>query len=672
MARKISAHTTEAPGSTSDLIGNVGSTTRRFTAQQLLSIPITAQGDLLFGDSSANSTRLPIGTSGQVLQTSGGLPAWANSTSLRGATPWLNVKDYGAVGNGVADDTTAIQAAMDALPAAGGIVILPDGDYRITTGLTLGNAITPATRSTKYGIVLMGESGGTREHDYRPAGTAIHGARIVWGGDVGGTMISINGPVYGCGLQRLYIDAGTTKAGIGLLVQSGFRGIFKDLAFSDHSTAAIRVTARSTWTNVNNAHSMQNVFDNIEINVYDSSFAIGLDLGGNSTISADANNNFFRNLWILHSSVAGVGIRLQFADHNVFQDVNIYGGNSSGGTGILFMGDQRVGYPAQNYFYTVNPGVAGIDIDDAPSSIGTNIFIGYQTADGAALPTTSYSSFIKGFSQSGQFFGNWTVRDNSGFLTAAPTSGAVLTYSSASSAPTWSIPTSGAVLVASSVGTPIWRALGTSGQILQSTGGSPTWVDDPSTGHITTAGTSGQILQTSAGAATWVNSTTIPGALPSTVGTSGQYLESTGGVAAWITRPKVRADQETTVNMTNVTWTAVSPTTTRFDEGITTGMHTTALNTTRITIDSTGIWLIMGEVNMDPTSLGNSRLTRILENNSTVVGQSYGPAHQQNAVFQVSALWNVNTTGNYYTLQAWQDTGSTLDLALGWIGAFKL
>src|SRR3990167_8686288 len=125
---------------------------------------------------------------------------------------------------------------------------------------------------------------------------------------------------------------------------------------------------------------------------------------------------------------------------------------------------------------------------------------------------------------------------------APPTSGAVLAYSSASSAPSWSIPTSGAVLVASSVGLPTWRALGSSGQILESTGGTPTWVTavDPSTGHITTAGTSGQILQTTAGAATWINQSDLTGTPdPSTghittAGTSGQVLQTTAGAAAWV------------------------------------------------------------------------------------------------------------------------------------------
>ncbi|MGH7451063.1 MAG: glycosyl hydrolase family 28-related protein, partial [bacterium] len=45
----------------------------------------------------------------------------------------LNVKDFGAKGDGIADDTTAIQAAIDALPNDGGVVFFPSGIYNITS-----------------------------------------------------------------------------------------------------------------------------------------------------------------------------------------------------------------------------------------------------------------------------------------------------------------------------------------------------------------------------------------------------------------------------------------------------------------------------------------------------------------------------------------------------------
>ncbi len=41
----------------------------------------------------------------------------------------VSVKDFGAVGNGVADDTAAIQAAVNYLPASGGQIYFPTGTY---------------------------------------------------------------------------------------------------------------------------------------------------------------------------------------------------------------------------------------------------------------------------------------------------------------------------------------------------------------------------------------------------------------------------------------------------------------------------------------------------------------------------------------------------------------
>ncbi|MGV9278046.1 glycosyl hydrolase family 28-related protein [Streptomyces griseosporeus] len=54
---------------------------------------------------------------------------------------WLLVTSYGAVGNGIADDTTAIQAAINACPP-GGIVYFPRGVYKTTATLDLKNGVT--------------------------------------------------------------------------------------------------------------------------------------------------------------------------------------------------------------------------------------------------------------------------------------------------------------------------------------------------------------------------------------------------------------------------------------------------------------------------------------------------------------------------------------------------
>lgn len=51
----------------------------------------------------------------------------------------VSVKDFGAVGDGVADDTAAIQAAIDAIEATGmgGVIFFPPGEYLVTTTLSV-------------------------------------------------------------------------------------------------------------------------------------------------------------------------------------------------------------------------------------------------------------------------------------------------------------------------------------------------------------------------------------------------------------------------------------------------------------------------------------------------------------------------------------------------------
>ena len=62
----------------------------------------------------------------------------------------FNIKQHGAIGDGKADDTAAVEAAIAAARKnGGGIVFVPDGEYRITRELDLGK-----------GIELRGNSGG--------------------------------------------------------------------------------------------------------------------------------------------------------------------------------------------------------------------------------------------------------------------------------------------------------------------------------------------------------------------------------------------------------------------------------------------------------------------------------------------------------------------------------
>jgi hypothetical protein len=69
----------------------------------------------------------------------------------------LNVKDFGAKGDGVTDDTAAIQAALNAYPNGMRIIYLPNGTYLVSGTLTW-PAGTPGSGNEYKNTILQGQS----------------------------------------------------------------------------------------------------------------------------------------------------------------------------------------------------------------------------------------------------------------------------------------------------------------------------------------------------------------------------------------------------------------------------------------------------------------------------------------------------------------------------------
>lgn len=112
--------------------------------------------------------------------------------------PWVNVQDhpYHAVGDGVADDTAAIQAAYNALPN-GGTLYMPAGTYKITDTLRFGqwsvranNEVLGWANTKQFWTWIGGGDGKTA------VGGNFTGARIVWAGanQPGTTMVTKTEP----------------------------------------------------------------------------------------------------------------------------------------------------------------------------------------------------------------------------------------------------------------------------------------------------------------------------------------------------------------------------------------------------------------------------------------------------------------------------------------------
>jgi hypothetical protein len=101
--------------------------------EEYMTNPMTSAGDMIIGSTGGAPGRLGIGSSGNILGVVGGAPSWLDY-SERMLTP----QQYGAVGDGSTDDTSAFQqmiAASNAMSSRAGIHI-PRGNYKITRRLT--------------------------------------------------------------------------------------------------------------------------------------------------------------------------------------------------------------------------------------------------------------------------------------------------------------------------------------------------------------------------------------------------------------------------------------------------------------------------------------------------------------------------------------------------------
>ena len=116
----------------------------------------TMSGNIVFAPNQ------PLGTI-QFLQAGTGAVTRTVTSKLQDT---ISVKDFGAVGDGVADDTVAIQAAINA--ADGATVLLPAGTYKITSTLSF----TPTSGTFEKSIRLVGEGMLSSVIDTRVAGGA--------------------------------------------------------------------------------------------------------------------------------------------------------------------------------------------------------------------------------------------------------------------------------------------------------------------------------------------------------------------------------------------------------------------------------------------------------------------------------------------------------------------
>jgi hypothetical protein len=136
---------------------------------------------------------------------------------------FTSVKDFGAVGDGVTDDTAAVQAAIDSLGTSGGCVYFPSGKYYIPSGLSI----------TTHSVQLLGEAQGNAPIDY--GGGADAGSRLI--GSNGTDAITVtNVGYFKMSNLTVYLPLGATTACVGVNLVACFLPRIRDCRVTNFSS----------------------------------------------------------------------------------------------------------------------------------------------------------------------------------------------------------------------------------------------------------------------------------------------------------------------------------------------------------------------------------------------------------------------------------------------------
>lgn len=154
-----------------------------------------------------------------------------------------NAKAYGVVGNGVADDTAAIQALINGL-VTGDHVTFPAGRYKLTNTIVIGNGSAAGASTVSY-ISIRGAGQGIDVGNLNPG---YGGATTFeWAGPAGVPVFQINGPIT---VNMSDFDilgvAGGNTCGDGILAVYTMMSTFERISVRRHGGAGVRLTAYST------------------------------------------------------------------------------------------------------------------------------------------------------------------------------------------------------------------------------------------------------------------------------------------------------------------------------------------------------------------------------------------------------------------------------------------
>lgn len=267
----------------------------------------------------------------------------------------VSVKDFGAVGDGVTDDTAAIQAAIDHIESVnGGAVQIPQGTFSISSTIEINGSV---------GVQLIGQ-GSDGIHDGGTGATAA--TEFLWSGPLGGTMLNVSSPSgasnsrqYGSSVVDIKLNCNSI-AGIGLLVNSVMNGTFSRLYVQSPTIAAVKTTTLGNANLAEASDTQRCIFDRISYRCIDNAAtraAHGFWLTSHSPVGSTANTslNYFNQCggqsW--GGAGSGYGLYIEDADNNTFMNFRAFRASGTTVEAVRLVGNTNCD---ANHFWNLSAG----------------------------------------------------------------------------------------------------------------------------------------------------------------------------------------------------------------------------------------------------------------------------------------------------------------------------
>lgn len=324
---------------------------------------------------------------------------WASASSAS-----VSVVSFGADPTGVADSTSAIQNAINSLPALGGDVLFPVGVYKVSSTLVVGNGSNSAF-STKQGVRLRGAGGMGF-----PALETTGAVTLRWAGTGGGTLLQFRGPIVGWGVSDINIDDGNGgQLNTGLQVLSASYGLVQNVSIVNCNVACLDSTTWDPFSGYPVGDSFHNTYINLACSVRSTAFARCIHLRGGSTgplVTSNTDYAVFINATLfLPGSFASTRycLFIQQSDGCAFYTCHCIG-DSNGGIGVLFDYSVNNIYPTGHTFYSPDISSAqfpaGAYLNSGLPAGGTQVhqFFGINRQNTGVAPTIAGVAFYEGFS----------------------------------------------------------------------------------------------------------------------------------------------------------------------------------------------------------------------------------------------------------------------------------